>query len=81
MSRNLPVSSAMVIGKKERTHLQLMLDCGETKWPAIFWGAGEKLHTEFEIGDRVDIIFNVERNIFNKTVTLQLNIKEMRKSI
>lgn len=81
MSRNLPVSSAMVIGKKERTHLKLMLDCGETKWPAIFWGAGEKLHTEFEIGDRVDIIFNVERNIFNKTVTLQLNIKEMRKSI
>lgn len=81
MSRNIPVSDAMIIGKKERTHLKLILDCGKTKWPAIFWGAGDRLHSEFEVGNKVDIIYNVERNIFNGTETLQLNIKEMRKSV
>lgn len=80
MSRNLPVISAGTVGKTERTHLKLNLDCGKTKWPALFWGAGDLLHTEFEAGDKIDILFAVERNTFNGTETLQLNIKDLRRS-
>ncbi|MBQ0039360.1 MAG: single-stranded-DNA-specific exonuclease RecJ [Treponema sp.] len=81
MSRNLPIISATIVGKTERTHLKLNLDCGKTKWPALFWGAGDMLHNEIEVGDRIDILFAVERNVFNGNETLQLNIKDLRKSI
>ena len=53
MSRNLPVIQATTVGKTERTHLKLNLDCGKSKWPALFWGAGDMLHREIENGDKV----------------------------
>nr|WP_318717591.1 single-stranded-DNA-specific exonuclease RecJ [uncultured Treponema sp.] len=81
MSRNLPVIQATTVGKTERTHLKLNLDCGKSKWPALFWGAGDMLHREIENGDKVDILYSVERNTFNGIETLQLNIKDLRKSI
>ena len=46
-----------------------------------FWGAGNLLHSEIEVGDKIDLLFNVERNTFNGTETLQLNIKDLRKSV
>ncbi|WP_407396871.1 single-stranded-DNA-specific exonuclease RecJ [Treponema sp.] len=81
MSRNLPIMSAQIVGKTDKTHLKLTLDCGKTKWPAMYWGAGNLLHNEIEVGDKVDILFGVERNVFNGTESLQLNIKELRKSL
>lgn len=80
LARNLPIYSAQMVGKTEKTHLKLILDCGATKWPAMFWGAGNLLHREIETGDKIDILFNVERNTFNGTETLQLIIKDLRKS-
>ena len=79
--RNVPIYSAQIVGKTEKTHLKLMLDCGKTKWPAMYWGAGNLLHTEIETGSKVDILFNVERNSFNGTESLQLIIRDLRKSV
>ena len=79
--RNVPIYSAQIVGKTEKAHLKLMLDCGKTKWPAMYWGAGNLLHTEIETGSKVDILFNVERNSFNGTESLQLIIRDLRKSV
>ena len=86
LARNIPIYSAQLVGKTERAHLKLVLDCENkegkpTKFPAIFWGAGNLLHSEIEVGDKIDLLFNVERNTFNGTETLQLNIKDLRKSV
>lgn len=79
-SKGVLVSKAVTMGRTERLHLKLELDCGAYKWPAIFWGEGERLHRDFEPGDRLDLLYHVERNYFNGTETPQLMIVDMRKS-
>lgn len=80
LAKNLPVSAGTILGKSERQHLKITVDCGSAKWPCIFWGEGEKLHRDFDVGDKVDILFNVERNLFNGCETLQLMLLEIEKS-
>lgn len=50
------------------------------KWPAIYWGAGEKLAQEFAVGDVVDAVFQVTRNTFQGTCTPQLVIQDLWRS-
>lgn len=81
MSKNLPISDAMLMGKGEKLHLKLILQCGKTKWPCLFWNEGERLHRDFEIGDKVDILYHIERNTFNGIETPQLILTDIRKSV
>ncbi|MGN0728452.1 single-stranded-DNA-specific exonuclease RecJ [Treponema sp.] len=80
MARNLPVVSGTIMGRSEKQHLKIIVDCGKNKWPCIFWNEGERLHRDFEVGDSVDILFNIERNTFNGTESLQLMLLEIKKS-
>ncbi|MCR5218753.1 single-stranded-DNA-specific exonuclease RecJ [Treponema sp.] len=80
MAKNLTVTDGIAIGKGEKQHLKLNIQAGKTRWPALFWNEGEKLHTEIEIGDKVDILFNVERNVFNGVENLQLILKDIKRS-
>ena len=80
MAQSLPVVDAMLMGKGEKQHLKVILSCGQYKWPALFWSEGERLHRDFEIGDKVDILFHVERNVFNGVETPQLVLCDMHKS-
>ncbi|MBQ3686882.1 MAG: single-stranded-DNA-specific exonuclease RecJ [Treponema sp.] len=79
-TKGVPVSRASTMGKGERLHLKLELDCGKYKWPAVFWGAGDRLHRDFEVGDRLDLLYHVERNYFNGAEIPQVMIVDMRKS-
>ncbi|MBB5218474.1 single-stranded-DNA-specific exonuclease RecJ [Treponema rectale] len=80
MAKNLTVTDGIAIGKGEKQHLKLNIQAGKTRWPALFWNEGDRLHKEIEIGDRVDILFNVERNVFNGVETLQLVLKDIKRS-
>ena len=80
MAKNLPVVSASVIGKTEKLHLKLLVDSGKTKWPCMFWNRGDLLHNGIDTGDRVDILFNLDRNVFNGTETPQLYLVDIIKS-
>ncbi|MBP5156499.1 MAG: DHH family phosphoesterase, partial [Treponema sp.] len=79
-SKGVKVARASTMGRGERLHLKLLLDCGKYMWPAIFWGEGERLHRDFDVGDRLDLLYHVERNYFNGTLTPQLMIEDLRKS-
>ncbi|MBQ9537998.1 MAG: single-stranded-DNA-specific exonuclease RecJ, partial [Treponema sp.] len=79
-TRGVKVSKAITMGRGERLHLKLELDCGKYKWPAIFWGEGERLHRDFEAGDRLDILYHLERNYFNGVEIPQVMIVDMIKS-
>ncbi len=79
-TKAVKVSKACTMGKSERLHLKLELDCGKYKWPAIFWGEGERLHRDFETGDKLDILYHLERNFFNGAEIPQVMIVDMRKS-
>ncbi len=80
MAKNVPVSDAMVMGKGEKTHLKVIINTGKYRWPCLFWNEGERLHRDFNVGDDVDILFHVERNVFNGMETPQIVLKDIRAS-
>lgn len=77
MSRQLPIMIANVIGKSEPRHLKLTMDCGKHKFPALFWKAAEKLGRDFNVGDKVNLLYKIEKNNFNGTVTAQMVVREL----
>lgn len=70
----------IIVGKKEKPHLKLTLDCGKNKWPAFFWEQSERLKRDFDVGDRIDLVFQVERNTFNGMEKPQIILKDCKKS-
>ena len=80
VSKALPIVAASIVGKTERQHLKITVDAGSTKWPCIFWGEGERLGREFNVGDKVDILFNVEKNYYNGMKSLNLLLLGIHKS-
>lgn len=79
LAKNAKIISADIAGKTEKTHLRLTLDCGKFKWPAMFWNAGEMLNKDFSVGDKVDVVFEANRNVFNGKETPQMIIKDMKR--
>ena len=73
------IVDANLIGT-DKTHLKLTILCCGTKWPALYWNASEKIKRDFDIGDTVDIIYEVSRNIFNGMENTQLTIVDLCKS-
>lgn len=80
MSRNLPVISGMIMGKTEKQHLKIQVDSGKAKWPCLFWNEGNRWQRDFSTGDKVDILYKIERNNFNGMETLQLNLSGIEKT-
>ncbi len=80
VSKNLKIHEAVILGKSERQHLKLVFDCGKYKFPAIFWGAAERLGRDFKSGDRIDILYTVGKNYYKGMVTPQMTILDAEKS-
>ncbi|MFI3257005.1 MAG: single-stranded-DNA-specific exonuclease RecJ [Spirochaetales bacterium] len=80
MTKKAKITDANIMGKTERMHLKLTLDCGKNQWPAIFWGEAERLQRDFDVGDFVDIVFRMTYNTFNGNKTLQLILEDCVKS-
>jgi single-stranded-DNA-specific exonuclease len=80
LSRGVSVVQAQVVGNDGR-HLKLQLGSasgfGENQrvWDAIAFRQGERLA---ELGDRVDIVYNLEANEWNGERRLQLNVQDLR---
>ena len=77
--KNAKIISADVMGKTEVQHLRLTIDCGKYKWPSIYWKAAERLNRDFSVGDKVNIVFEATRNLYNGNETPQMNIVEIEK--
>ncbi len=63
----------------EGKHLKLTLQDGTNIINCIGFNLGSYAD-EFLLGDKVDIIGNVEINVFNNIKNIQINMKDMRKS-
>jgi single-stranded-DNA-specific exonuclease len=80
LARGLTINDITLMGKTELKHVKLTLDAGKYKWPAVYWRAVEKVKTEFDTGDKVDLVFTLSRNWFNGTETPQLIVADLRRS-
>ncbi|MBC6720056.1 single-stranded-DNA-specific exonuclease RecJ [Treponema sp. Marseille-Q4130] len=80
LSKALPVFDASLVGKSERRHLKITFDCGKYKFPALFWGEGDRLGRDFNKGDALDVLYSMNRNTFNGAVTPQMIITDLVRS-
>lgn len=80
ITKNTKILQADIIGKTEKLHLKLTLDYGKHKWPALYWNASEKLNKDFKVGDKVDLIFEVNRNVFNGVEIPQIIVTDIKLS-
>lgn len=80
LSRNLRLVHCELIGRKEATHLKLLLEAGAVKWPAVYWNAASRFPAEFAIGDTVDAVYRLGRNTWGGGENLQLTVLDLKKS-
>ncbi len=76
--KNLKVESIRAI--TEGTHLKLRLKDENTQIDAIGFNLGEYAN-DYIIGDKVDIVGNLEINEYNGMENVQINIKDISKSL
>jgi len=79
-TKDLPVQDMMLVGKGDPRHLKLTFNCGKYKFPAMFWGEGERFNRDFKTGDRLDVLYTINRNSFNGAVTPQMIITDIKKT-
>ena len=80
MAKNLKIADITLMGKPESKHVKLSLDTGQLKWPAVYWQAAEKVKKDFDLGDKVDLVFRITRNWFKGSETPQLVVSDLKRS-
>ncbi len=78
VSRNLSIKSKRTVGQ-EQQHLKLNLDDGKQPWGAIGFRQGDWAE-KLGVGDKIDVVYNLEFNEWNGSRQMQLNIKDLRPS-
>lgn len=76
--KNLKIESIRAI--TEGTHLKLKLKDENLQIDAIGFHMGEYVN-EYKLGDKVDIVGNLDINSYNGIESIQMNIKDMGKSL
>jgi len=76
--KNLKIDSIRALS--EGKHLKLTLKDNKNIVNAIGFNLGE-LSNDYIIGDKVDVVGNLEINSFNGVENIQINIKDIMKSL
>ena len=81
--KDMNIASFKAVGKKEdhlKMKLKSTLASGAIKFfDCIGFGLSDRMIND-KIGDKVDIVFELEANEWNGTRELQLKLKDIRKS-
>jgi single-stranded-DNA-specific exonuclease len=77
MYRNLKIDSIRALS--EGKHLKLTLKDDNLIIDAIGFNMGH-LTNEYRLGDKIDVAGSLEINSFNNRETVQINLKDIRKS-
>ncbi|MFO8043418.1 MAG: single-stranded-DNA-specific exonuclease RecJ [Alkalispirochaeta sp.] len=79
LARSMVLEDMQIIGR-DQDHLRLLLAGGGYKWPAVFWGAAERARRDFDMRDRVDVVFEFSKNYFNGNENVQLVVLDIRRA-
>jgi single-stranded-DNA-specific exonuclease len=79
LSKRLRVQEINFMGSEGR-HVKLLLDAGKTKWPAKYWNAAEKVKVDFDVGDAVNLLFNLEHNWYRGQDNLEMTVIDLCRS-
>jgi single-stranded-DNA-specific exonuclease len=78
VSRNVIVKSARTVGQDAK-HLKMSVTDGHVTFDSIGFRLGALL-PELPAGTRVDVLYTLETNEFNGRVSLQLNLRDVKKA-
>ena len=78
MYRNLKVDSVRALSNAK--HLRMVLKDKNYRYDAIAFNMGDKRHS-IDIGNKVDVAHSLEINHFNGVDKIQLNLKDIKKSL
>ena len=81
LARGMTISDISLMGKPEAKHVKLTLDTGKHKWPAVYWQAAEKVKRDFDLEDKVDVVFKITKNWFKGNETPQLVVSDLKRSV
>ena len=76
--KNLKIDSIRALS--EGKHLKLTLKDNKNIINAIGFNLGY-MSSEYKIGDKIDVVGNLEINTFNGVDNIQINLKDVMKSI
>ena len=77
LTENFVIVNSDIIGK-DRTHLKLKIYDGNRYHKAVYFG-GARYEKELAVGDRVDLVYILNKNEYNGNTYLDLVIKDFRK--
>ena len=77
LSEGLGVVSCDIIGK-DKTHLKLKLFDGDRYQKAVFFG-GARFEKAFVTGEKMDIVYTLNKNEYNGNTYVDLIVKDFRK--
>lgn len=77
--RRVRIRDLSSVGKSDPVHLKMLVDAGETKWPAIFWRSAHRVGSDFAEGEEVNILFRLGRNYFQNREQPQLTILDIER--
>jgi single-stranded-DNA-specific exonuclease len=81
LSNKLTIKEINFIGKPEQKHIKMTLDAGKFKWPALYWGSAERVaNKEFGVNEKIDIVYNLNRNFYRGNETPQMIVLDLKKS-
>jgi len=78
LTKSVRISNIRTVGSTGR-HLKLQLGQPLQHWPCIGFGLGE-WEAKLCPGDLVDIVYNLEENHWNGQTTLQLKLRDLKRS-
>ena len=80
LTRDFKIGEMNLMGKPEAKHVKLMLDGGKHKWPAVYWQAADKVKKDFDLGDKIDLVYKINRNWYKGNETPQLIVMDLKRS-
>lgn len=79
MARGLTVQDVRFMGKEDQ-HLRFLVNAGDYRWPAVYWNAAERYQRDFRQDERVDLLFELQKNFYQNRETPQLHVLDVRRS-
>jgi len=79
LSKGVKIINIDLIGKQDLEHVRMLIDTGKTKWPAMMWNASSRVEVDFRLNDTVDIVYQINKNIYQNIETLRLTIIDIKR--
>jgi single-stranded-DNA-specific exonuclease len=76
VSRRVELLEARTVGREAR-HIKLRLRQGEQIFDSIYFGGGE-IYSELTSGSKLDVVYALEKNVWNGNESIQLKIKDLK---